>query len=489
MRGGYPRSERIKRDNRKTTYFGSTLRARLLVCSRASSRTVNWHRRFSNRGQGRDARAIFMMNAYDIAYSFGIAIASPVWAIRSKSRHKVLSALGQRLGYVQPREGSNPAVLIHAVSLGEMNATRELVAQLQSQRPGLHVVISTTTATGYARGRQLYLGKPGISLIRYPLDFTSSIHRVLDAIRPSLVVLMEGEIWPNFLRQCERREIPVLLVNGRISESAFGRYRRIKFITRGMLWRISAICAQDQVYADRFKELGAPADRLTITGTMKFDTANLADSVPGDDQLARELGLVRGQSPIWVCGSTGPGEEILLLDAYRTLLKDFPNLRMVIVPRKPERFKEVAALFTEAGFPLLRRSTRIIPDGQPVILGDTMGELRKFYSLADVVFVGRSLVNLGSKNWGSDMIEPAALAKPVAIGPWTHNFSEAVRSFKAAEAMVEVSDATALVETVARWLSHSAEAKELGKRAQEVVRANQGATARHVSLILRGLLH
>jgi 3-deoxy-D-manno-octulosonic-acid transferase len=188
-----------------------------------------------------------------------------------------------------------------------------------------------------------------------------------------------------------------------------------------------------------------------------------------------------------VCGSTGPGEEVLLLDAYRELLKEFVKLRLVIVPRKPERFDQVAALITAAGFPLVRRSSYSTGDPSAVILGDTMGELRKFYSLADVVFVGRSLVNLGSRQWGSDMIEPAALAKPVAIGPWTHNFAEAVRSFKAADAMVEVASARALVETITTWLHDPSAARELGRRAQEMVRSHQGATARHVELMLRYL--
>ena len=162
---------------------------------------------------GQDTCATFMINGYDITYGLGITLASPFWAIKASSRHKVLSALGQRMGYVPPRDTAKPAILIHAVSLGEMNATRELVKQLQSNRPNLHVVISTTTVTGYDRGRQLYGGKANVSLVRYPLDFSSAINRLLDAIKPSLVVLMEGEIWPNFLRQCEGRKIPVVLVN------------------------------------------------------------------------------------------------------------------------------------------------------------------------------------------------------------------------------------------------------------------------------------
>ena len=428
-----------------------------------------------------------MINGYDIAYGLGIAITFPVWMPRFRTRHKVLLALGQRLGHVDPRLGANPAILIHAVSLGEMNATRELVKKLQQAKPDLHVVITTTTTTGYDRGRQLYGGQPNVTLTRFPLDLSFAINRLLDATRPSLVVLMEGEIWPNFLKQCENRKIPVMLVNGRISESAFTRYRRIKFITNSMLRRIENICAQDQVYADRFKSLGAPADRVHITGTMKFDTAQLSDRVAGEDQLAAELGIGRANGPVWVCGSTGPGEEILLLDAYRTLVEKFPALRLLIVPRKPERFDEVATLIQSAGFQLLRRSSHQPSIDRPVILGDTMGELRKFYSLADVVFVGRSLIDLGSRQWGSDMIEPAALAKPIIVGPWTHNFAEAVRSFKAADAMIEVASSMQLAQQLQAWLQDPALASAIGQRAQEVVRLNQGATARHVQFILQRL--
>jgi 3-deoxy-D-manno-octulosonic-acid transferase len=436
------------------------------------------------------------INGYDISYSLGLGVASPIWMARSSSRHKVLCALGQRMGHVQPRLNGNPAVLIHAVSLGEMNATRELVNQLQTARPNFHVVITTTTVTGYARGRQLYGGNPGVTLVHYPLDFTPAIDRLLDAMKPNLIVLMEGEIWPNFLKQCEQRKIPVLLVNGRISESAFARYRKIKFVTPGMLRRIQMICAQDQVYADRFSAIGAPADRVQVTGNMKFDTATIADKVSGDDQLAADVGLVPGDGPIWVCGSTGPGEEALLLNAYRTLQQKFPTLRLVIVPRDNKRFDQVTDEIQQAGFDLVRRSKPVSEvlrragssgENKPIILGDTMGELRKFYSLATIVFVGRSLIDLGSRQWGSDMIEPAALAKPVTIGPWTQNFAEAVRSFKAENAMIEVANAQSLVETLVRWLSNPTEANEIGKRAQQVVRANQGATAKHVELMLKYL--
>jgi 3-deoxy-D-manno-octulosonic-acid transferase len=281
-----------------------------------------------------------------------------------------------------------------------------------------------------------------------------------------------------------------------------------------MFRRIAAVCAQDETYAHRFRQLGAPADRVSVTGTMKFDTAQVSDRVDGDDQLAAELGLTvtaasgsrgpsssseneprrppaTGTEPLWVCGSTGPGEEQFILDAYEGLRRQHSNLRLAIIPRHPQRFDEVAALIQQRGLPLLRRSARTPapPGTQPVILGDTMGELRKFYSLADVVLVGRSLVDLGPRQHGSDMIEPAALAKPIVVGPWTHNFAEPMQKLRDAHAIREIAKhiPSELRQTIDDWLKDPTVAAELGKRAQQVVRENQGATARHAELILNHL--
>ena len=422
-----------------------------------------------------------MINGYDIAYAAGLALSAPVWMTRARMRMKVLSALGQRMGHVRPREGDGPAVLVHAVSLGEMNATVELVRQLRAARPDVVAIVSTTTEAGYARGRQLYPVESGVQLVRFPLDFSVAVNHLLDAIRPTVVVLMEGELWPNFLLQCQRRGTPVVLVNGRVTPGSYRNYRRAKGITRAMLRRLSAVCVQDQAYAEQFRQLGAPADRVSVTGTMKFDTASVAERVPADEALAAAVGL-DGSGPVWVCGSTGPGEEQIVLSAYAGLRSEISDLRLVIVPRHPQRFDEVAAAISSR-FPLFRRSTGESTGNRPVILGDTMGELRRFYSLATVVFVGRSLLDLGHRQRGSDMIEPAALAKPVAVGPWTHNFADAVRAFRAADAMVEVADGAALTGVMRRWLNDPDAAVDLGRRARAVVLQQRGATAKHVTQI------
>jgi 3-deoxy-D-manno-octulosonic-acid transferase len=238
------------------------------------------------------------------------------------------------------------------------------------------------------------------------------------------------------------------------------------------------------VYADRFRRLGAASVR--ITGTMKFDTAEVTDKVAGTDDLAADLQF-NPAAPLWVCGSTGPGEEALLLAIYRDLLATFPTLQLALIPRKPERFDEVAALITSQSFGLVRRSSKpgtyADAGGPTVILGDTMGELRKFYSLATVVFVGRTLVDLGPRQHGSDMIEPAALAKPTVVGPYTSNFAEVMRAFLGASAMLEVTTPDQLRDATARLLADSATAVELGRRAQQVVITGRGATARNLEAV------
>jgi 3-deoxy-D-manno-octulosonic-acid transferase len=253
-----------------------------------------------------------------------------------------------------------------------------------------------------------------------------------------------------------------------------------------MFGRLTAICAQEQSYADRLLKLGATPSRTKVTGTMKFDTSPVALGVPGDLNLAREVGLDPFNEPIWVCGSTGPGEERIILERYRAILGRFPRLRLVIVPRKPERFDEVAELIVKSRFYVVRRSrsarlsTGPLP---PIILGDTVGELKKFYSLAQIVFIGRTLVDLGQRQAGSDMIEPAALGKAVIVGPHTGNFAEPMRLFMAADAMMVVNDAEGLEQAVVKLLSTPQQGIDMGQRAQKVVRDNQGATVRNGQIL------
>jgi 3-deoxy-D-manno-octulosonic-acid transferase len=325
---------------------------------------------------------------------------------------------------------------------------------------------------------------PSHTVFRWPMDFTWSVARALERVRPGLVVLMEGEIWPNFLAACNRRNIPAVVVNGRMSPNkGYPRYKRLGRLAETLFNRLAAIGVQDEVYAEKFIELGTDRRKVHLTGMMKFDTVGVADRLPGQEALRKALGLGETHK-LWVAGGTGPGEEEILLDAFTKLRPEHPALQLAIVPRKPERFEDVARRITAAGFACYRRSEHpddqggVLPD-QAVILGDTMGELRMFYALADVVFVGRSLVPMG----GSDMIEAASLGKCTCFGPHTFNFPQA--DGLARHGCRRVADAAELIEQVRKWLADPDEARQAGRDAQQYVRTQQGATRRNVELLCR----
>jgi 3-deoxy-D-manno-octulosonic-acid transferase len=432
------------------------------------------------------------MTFYDLAYTLALGVSSPVWVVVPKLRRKVLEAMRERKGTIHAALRGRPGILIHAVSMGEINATTSLVNLLSVAMPELRFIITTTSLTGQARAKELYENNPNVTRVRFPLDFSGRVARLLTAQRPKVAVLMELEVWPNFMIECGKRDIPVILVNGRLSAYSFRGYKFAGLLTRPMFRRLTLACVQEEAYARRFARVGVPEDRIHVTGTMKFDTAQGVERMEGADALGLSVGLRRRPEKIWVCGSTGPGEEQIVLTAFAELRKKFPTLRLVIVPRHPQRFDEVADLIRQRGFNVLRRSAVKTPslepadshENLPIILGDTMGELRKFYNLADIVFVGRTLVDLGSKQHGSDMIEPAALAKPVIVGPFTGNFAEVMNRFREANAMREVSDGPQLQIAAEELLLAPIAAREMAERARDVVRKNLGATARHVEMIL-----
>ena len=438
----------------------------------------------------------------------------------------------QRFGGVPRFDPNCRRIWIHAVSLGEINSTPKLVETLRGRLPDVDIVLSTTTDTGFARGVQLYGAD---RVFRFPLDFSWVIARVLDRVRPSLIVLVELEVWPNLVRLAKTRGIPAAVVNGRLTERSARRLAWLGGAVRAMFADLAWVGAQDEAIAVRFCALGAAPDHVEVTSSLKWDTTVVADRVEGDEALARALGIDRSR-PLWVCGSTGPGEEEVILEAYHTLLNTaqqsarnvqgdsgcaaeqnrapvsnggtvalnqnrereravnlptvatasgsegtvMPAPLLAIVPRKPERFDEVARLIEREGFACIRRSRH--PDGatparsssRDVILGDTMGELRKFYSLASVVFVGRSLAPMG----GSDPMEVAALARPIVVGPHMENFAEPVRMMREAGCIRVVDTSISLAAAVGELLSDADLAASRGRRAREVVLKNQGATRR-----------
>jgi 3-deoxy-D-manno-octulosonic-acid transferase len=406
--------------------------------------------------------------------------------VLKKNRH----GWGERFGFVRRRVSPRPCIWIHAVSLGEVNATKSLVGEIEKRLPAYDIVISATTDTGYAAAVKHYQPK---RIFRYPLDFSFIVHRVLDRIHPDAVILMELEVWPNLVAIARGRGIPILIANGRVTEErSMRRFRKpvVRSLARSMFGGISFAGVQNEAYAARFTELGVPKERVVVTGTMKYDTALVADSVPGDASLAAALGIDRSR-PLFVAGSTGPGEEEMILQAYSRLLADQPGAQLAIIPRKPERFDEVARLIESRGYSCKRRSRQpdradapaasetTAGDGAVVLLGDTMGELRKFYALADVVFVGRSLVPMG----GSDLMEVAGLGRAMCYGSYVDNFAEVSEKLLAAGAAVRLESADALTPALRRLLADKEAARAMGRAAQDVVRRNTGATARTVDLL------
>lgn len=410
------------------------------------------------------------MNALDLLYITGGAIASP-WLLR-KQREGWRERFGH-VGALAPK--LKPRLMIHAVSVGEVNAIRHLMPLLAASENGIEVVVTVGTDTGLARAKELF-SKQAI-VLRYPIDLSASVTRFLDAVKPDAVALVELELWPNFIRACSRRSIPVCVINGRLSARSFRGYSKLRPVLRSTFARLTRVAAQDDDYAARFLAMGVPRDRLLVTGTMKWDAAAVPESigapVPGADKLAAEMGIDRAR-PLVVAGSTGPEEEALLHRACSE------GVQLLCAPRKPERFDDAAAALPGC---IRRSATKLAgverPTGGSRFLLDTIGELRLAYSLADVVVIGRSFFNL----FGSDPLEAAALGKAVVIGPRYGDFENAVHVLRSANA-IRVASAAELPAQLTGLLGNADERRLLGLNARGAVLANRGASRKHAHMLL-----
>jgi len=423
-------------------------------------------------------------------------------------RHKrYRSGWGQRFGKITRKEPAKKCIWLHAVSVGEVNAARTIIEELENKFSSFEIVISTTTDTGYARANALFGNKH--TVFYFPFDFSCVVQRAFRAIRPALCLLMELEVWPNFVQIAQKLNIPVAVINGRISDKSFSRYKIIKPIAKTFFQKVHLVLAQTQEYAQRFEEIGCPNETVIVTGSLKYDTAQITDKVEGADTLAQQLNI--GDERLLVAGGTGPGEEKIILNVFKSLNQEeqFKDLRLAIVPRKPERFDEVAQLIKQTGFGLIRYSqvkklatentegtekssivnrqsdfAKATPDKSSIIvLGDTMGDLRKFYSLATIIFVGRSLVPMG----GSDMMEAAALGKCTIFGPHAFNFKQTVDELLAGDGAIMVEDEQDLLDAMKKCLSKPGFAKRIAQNGQDVIRKNQGATNKTIEHITKFL--
>jgi 3-deoxy-D-manno-octulosonic-acid transferase len=427
----------------------------------------------------------------DLLYLLAGAVLSPMVLYRVIRHNRYRTGWAQRFGKITRRNPRKKCIWLHAVSVGEVNAAKTIVKELGNRFPDFEIILSTTTDTGFAQANALF-GK-NLQVFYFPFDISWMMRRAFENIRPTMCLLMELEVWPNFVQIARSLNVPVIVINGRISERSFARYKRIRPIAKAVFGRVSLVLAQTNEYAQRFREIGCPEEKVIVTGSLKYDTAQVADKVEGADILAAQLKLCNQR--LWVAGATGNDEEKLLLEVYRDLKeqKQFNDLRFAIIPRKPERFDEVAQLIEDSGLPLIRYShikfvnresaieRRVTSDESPVILGDTMGDLRKFYSLATVIFVGRSLVPMG----GSDMMEAAALGKCTIFGPHAFNFTQAVDALLADNGAIMVNNKDELLATVQKCLLEPFYADKIARNGREVIRKNQGATKKTIDQIAK----
>lgn len=408
---------------------------------------------------------------------------SPVLIVKAWRTGKYREGFAEKVRGKAPRRiGDDPCVWFHAVSVGEVLLLRPLVADLRRRRPGWDVVISTTTTTGLAVARRTF---PDLVTFFAPLDFSWSAKRAVARVRPTILALVELELWPNLIREAKRAGAGVAIINGRLSARSHRGYRKIRTPLGPTLRRLDSVAAQSQEYADRFVDLGVPRPRVLVTGSVKYDGLEHDRDNPRTLALRRELGLSPADL-VFVAGSTMEGEEAAALAAYRAARERHPRLRLVLVPRHRERFDEVAGWLVRQGEGVFRRSLGPAPkvksEPPPVVLVDTLGELGAAWGLADVAFVGGSLA---PGRGGQNMMEPAAYGVPVLFGPYTSNFRETVEQLLERGGARRVDDADGLAEALVEDLDDPETAAARGAAARAFVLAQHGASARTLAEIDR----
>jgi 3-deoxy-D-manno-octulosonic-acid transferase len=416
---------------------------------------------------------------YSMLLGIGMIAAIPYLLVRAFRRERYLQSLVQRLGRGLPRIGGPAPVWIHAVSVGEVLAAKPLFAALRRARPELPLVISTVTQTGQALARKEIPSAAGI--FYFPFDWDFCVRRFLNRLRPSAVIIMETELWPNFLKECSRRRIPVFLANGRISDKSARRYRLIRAFVRNMLEAFARFGVQTQEDRRRLLALGAREEKIIVTGNLKFDLP-----APMIDQHRELLESITScleicpETPVVVIGSTMKGEETEILSQIQRLRQTIPKLKVILAPRHPERFGEVGDLLERTGIRWLRRSHLSPGSNKPeILLLDSIGELRSVYSLATAAVIGGSFLPYG----GHNLLEPAAVGKAIVFGPEMSNFRELASLFLREQAARQCS-LHQLAASLTEILQTPGASTLLGQRAARIIRVNQGAAENTIQLIL-----
>ena len=424
-----------------------------------------------------------MLVLYNILTLASLALGLPLIVANivtsSKRRETVLKRLrGEGLSRTRPKR----PIWVHAVSVGEVIASVPLIKAMRNRYAGKPIVLSVGTLTGRDVAEKL-LSETVDSIFFFPYDFVWSVRKAIRHLNPSLFILVESDIWPNVVFEIQRHEVPFLLVSARMSPKSFRGYGRLSFFMREVFSRMSSICVQTETDAGRFIGAGAPRDRVFVTGNIKFDQPLEAPSGDETRQLRASL-KVKSTDAVLLAGSTHEGEEEILLRVFEGLKKSFPALVLVLAPRHPERAGGIKEMFQKAGLVTLLR-TELNETGRHVepeaVIVDTIGELRRMYAIADVVFVGKSLINLGGQN----PLEPAALGKAMLFGPHMFNFELIARTLLRQGGAVEVAGEEALLETARALLADAGRRETMGKRARDVFLANRGAVERTMQVLER----
>ncbi|MDB6067970.1 MAG: Three-deoxy-D-manno-octulosonic-acid transferase domain protein [Pedosphaera sp.] len=431
-----------------------------------------------------------MRSLYNLLFLMSFALSAPFYFFKMWRRGNWQSGFRQRFGLYDNKikqSITNRHILwFHAVSVGEMNVCTQLIRALEPRMPNVKFMVSTTTTTGMGELQKRLPQQVG--KVYYPIDRRKYVARALATLHPDAVVLIEAEIWPNFIWRSRALGIPLFLVNARLSDRSYPRYKKFGFLFRKLFDSFSAVGAQNEGDAAKLRELGCHPEAVNVAGNLKFDAAKLdADKTLDVPGLLAQLG-VAGDAQLLVAGSTHAGEEEILAEQFLRLRKRFPNLFLIIVPRHFERARDIGRELEKHGLKLFYRSeitsrTSLTPGAVECLLVDSTGELMSFYQQATVVFVGKSLTAKGGQN----PIEPAALGKATIFGPNMQNFADVARIFISHDGAVQVANAEELERALGDLLADPARRAELGCNAQRIVRENQGAVERTVEMILKGL--
>jgi 3-deoxy-D-manno-octulosonic-acid transferase len=418
-----------------------------------------------------------MLVIYDLISAAIAIIYLPLYLLRRKFHREFFI----RFGILPKNLKLDRPIWIHAVSVGETMAIRGLLDELRSIYPGKKFVISTITPTGNKIAKAI--AKEGDFVTYLPLDFSFILRGAIDKIDPSLFIIAETEIWPNLISILHNKNIPIAVVNGRISDSSFKGYSIIKIILKPILNQITMFCVQTERDAARLIHLGVLPDKVKITGNMKFDSKDRLDS-KDDYAVYREKMGIKIEEKLFVAGSTHSGEDEFVLDAYKRILNDFPRVKLLIAPRHPERTKNIEKVVIKFGFDPVRVSDLALLSVNPkerkkIFILDTVGKLLFFYAIADIVFVGGSLVKKG----GHNILEPANLGKPVLFGQHMDNFRDIAELFIAAKAAILLRNSEELAGNMKYLLSNPDKIAELTRNAKRIIQQNQGATKRNIGYI------